>query len=119
MFGLLIKNLIIVGAIGGVVFASQSPLFLPAAEKLYASGVRNNNSYISKSEEWLKANIYPKCSGVSGEVAKTQDSLQEKITEEKNNLVEKSTDAVKKAIAGNILKFLGVTPQELGACPAN
>ncbi len=117
--GLLIKNIVIIGAIGGVVFASQSAVFRPAAQNLYASGVKSDNSFLGKTNAWLKTNIYPKLGGVSGEVAKTQDSLQEKIVEEKNSLVEKSTDAAKKIIAEKFLQFLGVTPQELGACPAN
>lgn len=118
-FGIIIKNLIIIGAITGVVFASQSSVFRPTAQELYASGVKSDNSYVAKADAWLKTNIYPKFGGVSGEVAKTQDSLQEKIVEEKNNLVEKSTDATKKIIAEKFLQFLGVEAEELAACPAN
>ncbi len=117
--GIVIKNLIIIGVIGGVVFASQSAYFKPTAQKLYTSGVKSDTSYVAKATDWLKTNIYPRLGGVSGEVAKTQDSLQEKIVEEKNNLVEKSTDATKKVIAEKFLQLLGVTPQELGACTAN
>lgn len=118
MFGLLVKNLIIIGAIGGVVFASQSAAFRPAAENLYARGVRNENSYVAKTTDWLKTHMYPRLGGVSGEVAKTQASLQEGIVEQKNNLVENSTNATKKIIAEKFLQFLGVAPEELAACPA-
>ena len=133
MFALLIKNLIIIGIIGGVVFASQSAAFRPTIENMYSRGVKSENSYIAKTTDWVKDTIYPKLGGVSGpltngetslaqrwggEVAKTQASLQEGIVEQKNNLVENSTNATKKIIAEKFLQFLGITPQELGSCPA-
>ena len=119
MLGLLVKILIIIGVIGGVVFASQSAYFRPAAQTVYSNGIKSENSYFAKSNNWLKDNIYPKLGGVSGEVAKTQDSVQQQIIDQKNNLEKSSTNAVKKYFAQKVLNVLGVTPEELGACPAN
>src|SRR3989344_2434969 len=60
MIGLIVKNFIIIGAIGGVVFASQSAYFRPAVESLYDSGIISDNSFTAKSNEWIKNNVYPK-----------------------------------------------------------
>src|SRR3989338_3145911 len=139
MIGLIVKNFIIIGEIGGVFFASQSAYFSPAVESLYASGIKSDNSFTAKSNEWLKTNVCPKLGMVNGassqvsgplangetslaqwggEVAKNQAALQEGIIEQKNNLIEKSTQATKKLIAQKFLQFLGVAPEELGSCPA-
>src|SRR6185436_17177223 len=85
--GILLRNIIIIGAIGAVVFASQSAVFRPAAKTAYSQGVKNENSYAAKATNWLKTNIYPRLGGVSGEVAKTQDNVQQQITQQKDNLV--------------------------------
>lgn len=106
-----------------VAFLSQMMWGAVTASTPFSNGIKSENAYASKAQDWLKNNVYDKLSGpagkVSGEVAKTQDSVQQKITDEKNNLIEKSTDAAKKFLAEKILNILGVTPQELGACPAN
>lgn len=115
--GILIKNLIIIGLIGGAVAASQSAAFRPAVSSLYTQGVKSQGSYITKAQEWLAEHVYPKLGAGSGEVAKTQASLQEGILEQKNKVVEDSTNATKKIIAEKFLQFLGITPQELVTCP--
>lgn len=119
-FGLLVKNVIIIGIIGAVVVASQSAYFRPMIKSVYAPGVKSDNSsYITKANDWVKTTIYPRLDEASGEVAKTQASLQEGIVEQKNKVVEDSTNATKKIIAQKFLDFLGISAAELGACPAN
>ena len=116
--GLILKNVIIVGAIGGVVFASQIPAFRPAASKAYSNGVKSENSFAQKAQDWLKTNIYPKLGGVSGEVAKTQVSAQQQLSTQQNNLKQNALDSTKIFLAKEILSVLNVTPQELGSCKA-
>ncbi len=118
----LIKNSAIIILILVIAFLSQL-LFLPnIISGAHSNGVKSEDTYIGKAQDWLKKNVYDKLSGpagqVSGEVAKTQEQVQQQITQQKDNLVENSTTAVKKILAEKVLQFLGVTPQELGSCPA-
>lgn len=75
---------------------------------------KKDDGFLSKTNDWLKTDVYSKFSGGVGEVWNDKkDEVQEELQNQKNDLEKKSTSAAKKFIANKVLDYLGVEPQEL------
>ncbi len=123
---LLVKNIAIVGAIVGVTYASQQPLFKTNTKNYtYSLGAQNTANPLKNMENWVHDNIYQKVVGSSagsgGATVKPSPiaSAQKEIETQKNNAVKNSVDSTKKYIAKKVLDILGVKAQNLGECKAN
>lgn len=129
-FGIILRNLAIVGAIVGVVFASQQP-WLKTNSKTYTypqkaatqnpalKGATNafTGAY-SKTTDGLNS-LGASVSGGVNQLTPNIHSVGQEIETQKNNLVEKSGDATKKFIAQKFLDALGVKAEDLAKCPTN
>jgi hypothetical protein len=125
--GIFIKNIIGIGAVFGLVFLSQQPLFT-SNSKIYAysQGINTGdkgNGYVKNAENWLQHIFYPKIAGsVSGGVTAgnaTIEAAKNEVITQKNNVVQNSFDTAKKFVAQEMLNALGVKPQDLGNCKSN
>ena len=123
MFKIIIKNLVIIGAITGATFLSQQPLFSSNNEIYgYSNGIKNaTGENVKKTENWFTENVYPRSNGGERDnqtPVASIDTLTASVENTKNNLLENSVDNSKKIIAENFLKLLGVKPEDLW-CKAN
>jgi hypothetical protein len=104
----IIKNLIIIAIILTLAFFSQNPSLVPTEKALYSQIQQQGAIYGSKVSAWLYAGIYPKA---SGEVSKLQDTAAQKITEQKNNIMQNIWGIIKNYFAEKFSKTFG-TPVE-------
>ncbi len=127
--GLILKNLVIVGAILGVTWASQQP-WMGSNNKnyVYNQAGQNLGTYLKDANSWLQNNVYSKVSGVVGggidkstmAVNSTVANANTELQNQKKNFLQNASDATREFIAKEVLNVLHVTPTDLGAsCPAN
>jgi len=126
--GLILKNLVIVSAILGVVWASQQPWGASNAKTyVYAENAKSPiSTYLKDANSWLQNNVYSKVGGlVGGGEAKTNivnstvSAANTELQNQKNNFLQNASDVSREFIAKEVLAALHVTPQDLGAsCPA-
>jgi len=122
---LIVKNTIIVGGILGLAFLSQQPFFSSNSKNFaYSNGLTAAISKnVAGAQDWFNDNVSSKIGGAANggveAASDTLDSAKQEIETQKNNLAKNSMDSKKKLIAQNILKLLGVTPEEIAACPAD
>ena len=124
---IILKNLVIIGAILGGAFASQQPWF-KTNSYAWANQTQQENQHLKKAADWFKGHVSSKIgngikglsANVSGGVSQiTPDinSVGEEITQQKNNILQNSLDNSKKFIAEKVLQALGIKQEEF--CPAN
>ncbi len=120
-FGIIIKNIVIIGVILGVVFVSQQPWFLSNNKVFsYSQNAKNGlGDGVQKAGQWFSNTIYPRTSTTASGGEEAEKGSSATVQEnQKNNFWKNSIDGTKKVIAQDVLKLLGVSPQELG-CQAN
>ena len=101
---IIIKNLIIIGAILAVVFLSQQPYFVATGKDLYVKGVEQGNDYWQKGEAWAEVYLWPK---VGGGVGGIQTAALEQVNDQKNNFAQYTWKKFKEYFAGKFSKTFG------------
>jgi|GEM_PF-5544322 len=119
--GVIVKNLVAIGLVIGLGFASQLAYFKNNSQVFTLgphTGAQQVNAYsggnfLSKIGDWIKTNVYPK---VSGEVANRTTVASGEVTNQVATAKQNSVDVAKKFVAQKILDALGVKPQDLQQC---
>ncbi len=118
--GLLIKNIVIIGAILGVAFLSQQPFFISKSKNYtYPEGLKNASDFIKNGISNISAKISKGASGGATITEAPIDAAKKEIENQKNNFLQNAFDSSKKFVAKEVLDILHVAPEDLGACKAN
>jgi hypothetical protein len=102
--GVFIKNVLIVGAIFGIVFLSQQSFLKPFGRIMYSQGTQQYQAYFAKISTWFKASIYPK---INTEAQNRGAAVNEAITAQKQNAAQVVWENIKNYFANTFSKISG------------
>lgn len=114
-----LRYIVIIIIILIIVFLSQKPYFKNASKNLsfplFKTDFKTDksyfgDSYLTKANNWLEENIYPR---FSREVEERGELVKEEITKQKDEVAKSSFDGAKKYLAGELLKILNLKPSDL------
>lgn len=110
---IIIKNFVIMGMLIGVLFFSQSSVFVSKAQEFSQPIIKRgqgyvNNQKLSNASAWFENNILDKFFGIGGGVQMQKEVLQSNISEKVDDVKGDSFYKAKEFAAKKVLQILGV-----------